>query len=92
MATWYPCSTPYGAYSVAESAERRVSAGLVTERYSSAASAIGNDRRFSVSLYLLRIWPEHRQAPPGYPDGVDGIRWFGPAAGERVRAGAGSAR
>ena len=89
MATWYPCSTPYGAYSIAESAERPVTEKSAADEYSSAASAIGNDSQFSVSIYPLRIWPECRPARRNRSGRVDWDRWFGPATGERVQDRAG---
>src|ERR1700761_9118870 len=80
MATWRPCSTPYGAYSIAESAEWPMTAGSVADENSSATPAIGNTNRFSVSLYRSRIRPERGRVRRRRNDSTDGDRWFGPAA------------
>src|ERR1700761_9651585 len=87
MATWYPCSTPYGAYSIAESAERPVTEKSAADEYSSAAPAIGNDSQFSVSFYPLRIWPECGPARRNRSGRVAWNPWFGPAPGGGAQAG-----
>lgn len=95
MATWYPCSTPYGAYSIADSDNRPVAVGLAADTDSSATPAIGKTGRFSVSFYPPQIWPERRQTLHYRYDGVDWDRWFGSAAAAaaaaRVQDQAGSA-
>lgn len=91
MATWRPCSTPYGAYSIAESAEWPMVTGSAADENSSAVPAIGNVGRFSVGFYLLRIWPELRQVRRRRNDGMDGDHWFGATAEARVHGRAGNA-
>lgn len=91
VATWCSCSTPYGAYSVAESAEWPVTEGAAADNDSSAAPVIGKTSRFSVGFYPPRIWPERRQASRHRTDGIDWDRWFEPTAKARIQDRAGSA-
>ena len=91
MATWRSCSTPYGAYSVAESAEWPVTEGSAADEDSPAASAIGKTGRKPAGSYPPRIWPECGRVGPSRNDGIDSNHWFGAAPEARAHDRAESA-